>query len=124
MNKTGIEDTILTDSFDKLIETDGAGEAAAPEKGAGRRAGLKTALLAGIVALCVLALLSCAAAVWGYSISVGARSLPNVYVDAVPVGSMTRTEIAAALHRKPAAVRKRLSRALKTLRGMLDKEAL
>ncbi len=34
------------------------------------------------------------------------------------------TEIAAALHMKPAAVRKRLSRALKTLRGMLDKEAL
>ena len=37
---------------------------------------------------------------------------------------LNATEIAAALRMKPAAVRKRLSRALRTLRGALDKEAL
>ncbi len=49
------------------------------------------------VVLCVLALLFAGIGVWGYSVSVNGRNLPNVYVGSVPVGGMTRAETEAAL---------------------------
>ena len=89
----------MSDSFDNLIqnptgpEAEAAGGGAAPEK----KRGLKRALLTIAAVLCVLALLVCGAAVWGYTVSVSDKNLPNVYVDGVFVGGMTREETAAAL---------------------------
>ena len=89
----------MNDSFDNLIqnpigpEAAAAGGGAAPEK----KRGLKRALLTLTAVLCVLALLVCGAAVWGYTVSVSDKNLPNVYVDGVFVGGMTREETAAAL---------------------------
>ncbi|MCR5576675.1 MAG: VanW family protein [Oscillospiraceae bacterium] len=63
--------------------------------GKGRR-GKKAVLITAFV-LCVLVLLLCGAAVWGYTLSVSDRNLPRLYIDGVYVGGMTGEETAAAL---------------------------
>ena len=81
----------MSDSFDQLIKQQ---TPRPPRKRAGRA---RRALLWLIVILCAAALLVCGAAVWGYSVSVNGKNLPNVYVDGIFVGGMTREETAAAL---------------------------
>jgi len=84
----------LSDSFDNLIQNKPEETAAAPEKKKGKA---KRALLITAALLCVAALLVCGVAIWGYTVSVSDRNLPNVYVDGIFVGGMTREETAAAL---------------------------
>ena len=57
----------------------------------------KKAVLIGAVVVCVLVLLLCGTAVWGYMLSVSDRNLPRVYIDDVFVGGMDAGETAAAL---------------------------
>ena len=96
MSKTErTEDIALSDSFDNLMKKGGP----TPQ---GRRAqeksrGIKRFLLILMIVLCTAALLVSAAAVWGYTLSVNGRNLPNLYLDGVYVGNMTREETAAAL---------------------------
>ena len=91
----------MSDSFDNLIQkpadpgAEAAGSAPAPEKK--KKGGARRALLITAAVLCVLALLVCGVAVWGYTVSVSDRNLPNVYIDGVFVGDMTREETLAAL---------------------------
>ena len=82
----------MSDSFDNLIQNPTGPEAAAAGGGAApeKKRGLKRALLTIAAVLCVLALLICGAAVWGYTVSVSDKNLPNVYVDGVLIGDMTR----------------------------------
>ena len=85
----------MTENKDNLY-TETPAENAAPEK---PKKG-KKALVIGVVVLCVLALLVCGAAVWGYTLSVGERNLPQVYVDGIFVGGLTREETVAALEKE------------------------
>ena len=105
----------MTDAFDQVKKetaptagTDGTGtpapetaapapEAAAPAEKKKKRISGKKLLVPLAVAVCVLALLFAGIGVWGYSISVSDRNLPNVFVGSVPVGGMTRSETASAL---------------------------
>ena len=83
----------MTDSKDNLNNEKQAEPAAKPKKG-------KKALVICIAVLSVLLLLVCAVAIWGYALSVNDRNLPKVYVDAIPVGGLTREETVAALERE------------------------
>ncbi len=90
----------MSDSFDKLknsvrTEAEAPAGAAAPEKGT--RRGARRFLIGLVVVLCVLALLVCGVGIWGYTISVSDRNLPNITINGVPVGGMTRSETAGAL---------------------------
>ena len=88
----------MQDQYDKLMENkiSGGAEKSLPrkKKTAGRA---KRALLRLVIVLCVAALLVCGAAVWGYTLSVQETNLPQVYVDGIFVGGMTKEETAAAL---------------------------
>ncbi len=87
----------MNDSFDDLMNN--TESRSAPKKN-GRRPGRGRArrlLLTLVVLLCIAALLVCGAAVWGYSLSANGKNLPNVYIDGVYVGNMTRQETAEAL---------------------------
>lgn len=91
----------MSDKFDDLMKNKISSapektEAPAPKAGKKRSAG-KRLVIALFAAVCALLLLICGAAVWGYSLSVSAKNLPNVYIDGVFVGGMTREETEAAL---------------------------
>jgi len=93
----------LSDQFDKGIQEQTAAEApaspAAQAEGKPRpRRGRKLLLTAAIL-LCVLALVTAGLGVWGYSLTVSPRNLPQVYIEGVFVGGMTREETADALER-------------------------
>lgn len=83
----------MNDNFDKLIQ-DPTQPKAVPEKKTGRA---RRGMLTFVVVLCVLTLLVCAAAVWGYVISVDGRNFSNVYIDGVFVGGLTEEESLLAL---------------------------
>lgn len=57
----------------------------------------RRALVVGVVVLSVLLLLVCAVGIWGYTLSVSDRNLPKVFIDGIPVGSLTRQETVNAL---------------------------
>jgi len=90
----------LHDQYDKLMESKISGgrekksEVPPKKKPAprGRRIALKLVLV-----LCLAVLLVSLTAVWGYTLSVNGRNLPQVYVNGVYVGNMTPEETEAAL---------------------------
>ncbi len=91
----------MSDKFDDLLKnkissapekTEAPAPKAKPRRSLGRRLAITVFVL-----VCAVALLVCAAAVWGYSLSVNGKNLPNVYIDGVYVGGMTREETEAAL---------------------------
>ena len=81
----------MSDQFEKLIEEQG------PQEPTPRRRGGKKLLLTLAVVFCVLALVLAGLGVWGYSLTVSPRNLPQVYVQNVFVGGLTRAETVAAL---------------------------
>ena len=90
----------MQDQFDKLMESKiSSGQEKkldAPPKRKPPRRGRRIALKL-VLALCLVVLLICGAAVWGYTLSVNGRNLPQVYVNGVFVGNMTPEETEAAL---------------------------
>ena len=90
----------MQDQFDKLMESKiSSGQekkSEIPPKKKPPRRGKRIALKLAL-ALCLVVLLICGAAVWGYTLSVNGRNLPQVYVNGVFVGSMTPEETEAAL---------------------------
>lgn len=86
----------MSDSFDKLMNDGRPPNPKKPGKKAGMGLG-KRLLLTLVIVLCVLTLLTCGAAFWGYSLSTNGRNLPQVYVDGIFVGDMTAEETEAAL---------------------------
>ena len=90
----------MHDQYDKLMESKISGgrekksEVPPKKKPAprGRRIALKLVLV-----LCLAVLLVSLTAVWGYTLSVNGRNLPQVYVNGVYVGNMTPEETEAAL---------------------------
>ena len=90
----------MQDQFDKLMESKiSSGQekkSEVPPKKKPPRRGKRIALKLVLV-LCCAVLLVCGAAVWGYTLSVNGRNLPQVYVNGVYVGNMTPEETAAAL---------------------------
>ena len=90
----------MSDNYDKLMNSK---ISASTEKKAAsptpkpKRSKAKRALLWIVIVLCVLVLLVCGTAVWGYTVSVDEHILPNVYVGSVDVGGMTREEADKAL---------------------------
>jgi len=90
----------LRDQYDKLMESKISGsrekksEAPEPKKPKSRA---KRALLKLMLVLCLAVLLLCGAAVWGYTLSVNGRNLPQVYINGVFVGNMTPEETEKAL---------------------------
>ena len=108
----------MTEDFDQVKKDDAAPAAAADETGAPapetaapaepngapepaekkKKTGAgKKILVPAVIALCVVALFFVGLGVWGYSVTVSGRNLPNVYVGEVAVGGMTRAETEAAL---------------------------
>ena len=108
----------MTEDFDQVKKDDAAPAAAADETGAPapetaapaepngapepaekkKKTGAgKKILVPAVIALCVVALFFVGLGVWGYSVTVSRRNLPNVYVGEVAVGGMTRAETEAAL---------------------------
>ena len=91
----------MSDKYDDLLNNKISStpeKTEAPKPKARRRRSFGTRLaIALVIALCVVALLVCGAAVWGYSLSVNGKNLPNVYVDGLYVGGMTREETENAL---------------------------
>ena len=90
----------MQDQFDKLMESKiSSGQekkSEVPPKKKPPRRGKRIALKLVLV-LCCAVLLVCGAAVWGYTLSVNGRNLPQVYVNGVYVGNMTPEETEAAL---------------------------
>ena len=90
----------MRDQYDKLMESKISGsrekksEAPEPKKPKSRA---KRALLKLMLVLCLAVLLLCGAAVWGYTLSVNGRNLPQVYINGVFVGNMTPEETEKAL---------------------------
>ena len=90
----------MRDQYDKLMESKISGsrekksEAPEPKKPKSRA---KRALLKLTLVLCLAVLLLCGAAVWGYTLSVNGRNLPQVYINGVFVGNMTPEETEKAL---------------------------
>ena len=90
----------MQDQYDKLMGNKISGgqekkSAEPPKKKPGSRG--KRVLMKLVLVLCLAVLLVCGAAVWGYTLSVNGRNLPQVYVDGVFVGDMTPEETEAAL---------------------------
>ena len=93
----------MSDHFDNLVQEQAAAEtpaapAAQAEAKPRPRRGRKL-LLTAVVVFCVLALVLAGLGMWGYSLTVSPRNLPQVYIDGVFVGGMTRQETQAALER-------------------------
>ena len=90
----------MRDHYDKLMESKISGspekkaETPAPGKPQSRA---KRVVLKLVLVVCLLVLLVCGAAVWGYTLSVNGRNLPQVYVNGVHVGGMTPEETEKAL---------------------------
>ena len=91
----------MSDHYDKLLnskihsapeKTEAPQEPKKPKRSVGGR--LLAALL---ILVLVAALLVCGAGVWGYTLTVNGRNLPNVYVDGIFVGNMTPEETENAL---------------------------
>ena len=98
----------MSDAFDQVNKDAASAEktaetgASAPETAEAAEKKKKTGagkklIVPAAIALCVLALVFAGLGMWGYSISVSGRNLPNVYVGGVAVGGMTRAETEAAL---------------------------
>ena len=90
----------MHDQYDKLMENKISGgqekkSAEPPKRKPGSQA--KRVLMKLVLVLCLAVLLVCGAAVWGYTLSVNGRNLPQVYVDGVFVGGMTPEETDTAL---------------------------
>ena len=83
----------MSDNFDKLR---GSNTESAPKKKP-RRSAFRRAMITLVIVLLLAAVLVCAAAVWGYKISVDKHILPNTYVDGIYVGGMTKEEADQAL---------------------------
>ena len=83
----------MSDNFDKLLNNNIPD---APKRRP-RRNPLKRILITLLIVLLLAAVLVCAAAVWGYKISVDGHILPNTYISGVYVGGMTREEADQAL---------------------------
>ena len=98
----------MSDAFDQVNKDAASAEntaetgASAPETAEAAEKKKKTGagkklIVPAAIALCVLALVFAGLGMWGYSISVSGRNLPNVYVGGVAVGGMTHAETEAAL---------------------------
>ncbi|MBR1565409.1 MAG: VanW family protein [Oscillospiraceae bacterium] len=83
----------MSDNYDKLR---GSNTESAPKKKP-RRSPFRRAMITLVIVLLLAAVLVCAAAVWGYRISVDQHILPNTYVEGIYVGDMTREEADQAL---------------------------
>ena len=90
----------MHDQYDKLMNNKISGgrekKSSEPPKQK-PRSRAKRVLMKLVLVLCLAVLLVCGAAVWGYTLSVNGRNLPQVYVDGVFVGGMTPEETDAAL---------------------------
>ena len=90
----------MRDQYDKLMESKISGgqekKAETPEPIKPKKRA-KRALLKLMLVLCLAVLLLCGAAVWGYTLSVNGRNLPQVYINGVFVGNMTPEETEKAL---------------------------
>ena len=78
----------MSDNIDKLRSDN---KPAAPKKKP-RRSPFRRTMITLVIVLLLAAVLVCAAAVWGYKISVDKHILPNTYVDGIYVGDMTQEE--------------------------------
>ena len=90
----------MSDEFDRLLNSkihDAPQKTAPQKKAKPQRSFGKRLLLTLVITLLVAAILVCGLAVWGYTLSVNGRNLPNVYVDGIFVGNMTREETENAL---------------------------
>lgn len=83
----------MSDNFDKLLNEN---KPAAPKKKP-RRNPFRRVLITLVIVLLLAAVLVCAAAVWGYKISVDKHILPNTYVEGIYVGDMTKEDADQAL---------------------------
>ncbi len=90
------------EAFDRIVdsaaaETEKQNSGTAPGKGKKpRRKGKKIALVALLIASFFL-LLFCGLGLWGYFISAGEYNFPNIYLDGIDVGGLTKAQTAARL---------------------------
>ena len=90
----------MHDQYDKLMNNkiSGSQEKKSSEPPKPKpRSRAKRAVMKLVLVLCLAVLLVSGAAVWGYTLSVNGRNLPQVYVDRVFVGDMTPEQTDAAL---------------------------
>ena len=90
----------MHDQYDKLMNNkiSGSQEKKSSEPPKPKpRSRAKRAVMNLALVLCLAVLLVSGAAVWGYTLSVNGRNLPQVYVDRVFVGDMTPEQTDAAL---------------------------
>ena len=71
-----------------------------PKKEKKQKSRAKKAVLTAVIVACFLLLLFCGLGLWGWFISTGDCNFPNVYLDGIEVGGLTKTETAQRLEEK------------------------